>query len=182
MSGTTVSDDAPTPGDMAGPSADITENESHVSFGTWLTVFGGVLGAFIAVLNIHITNASLKDIQGALAATLQEGSFISTAYLTAEVIVIPLTGWLAMVFGLRRYMLVNIALFITATLLCAMAWNLESMLVFRTLAGLTGGTLIPMSFTLILTLLPTSKQPIGMGMFALTATQAPTIYPTLGAI
>ncbi len=129
----------------------------QVSAATWLTVFGGVLGAFIAVLNIHITNASLKDIQGALSATLQEGSFISTAYLTAEVIVIPITGWLTMVFGLRRYILWNTALFIAATLLCAMAWNLESMLVFRTLAGLTGGTLIPLSFAIILTLLPTSK-------------------------
>ena len=61
----------------------VTEAEETVTFGTWLTVFGGVLGAFIAVLNIHITNASLKDIQGALSATLEEGSFISTAYLTA---------------------------------------------------------------------------------------------------
>lgn len=160
--------------------AKAASDPNHVSAATWLTVFGGVLGAFIAVLNIHITNASLKDIQGALSATLQEGSFISTAYLTAEVVVIPMTGWLAMVFGLRRYILWNVSLFILATLLCATAWNLESMLVFRTLAGLAGGTLIPLSFALILTLLPTSKQPIGMGMFSLTATQAPTIGPTLG--
>ena len=88
-----------------------SEPEETVSFGTWLTVFGGVLGAFIAVLNIHITNASLKDIQGALSATLEEGSFISTAYLTAEVVVIPVTGWLTMVFGLRPYMLFNTVLF-----------------------------------------------------------------------
>lgn len=162
--------------------ADITtgDDSDAVSFSTWLTVFGGVLGAFIAVLNIHITNASLKDIQGALSATLQEGSFISTAYLTAEVVVIPVTGWLTMVFGLRRYMLANTIIFVAATVLCASAWNLESMLVFRTLAGLAGGTLIPLSFTLILTLLPPSKQAIGMGMFALTATQAPSIGPTLG--
>ena len=155
-------------------------DEESVSVGTWLTVFGGVLGAFIAVLNIHITNASLKDIQGALSATLEEGSFISTAYLTAEVVVIPVTGWLAMVFGLRPYMLFNTVVFALTTLLCASAWNLESMLVFRTLAGLAGGTLIPLSFMLILTLLPPAKQAIGMGMFALTATQAPSIGPTLG--
>ena len=79
------------------------DDSDHVSLRTWLTVLGGVLGAFIAVLNIQITNASLKDIQGALSATLQQGSFISTAYMTAEVIVIPMTGWLALVFGLRRY-------------------------------------------------------------------------------
>ncbi len=85
-----------------------------------------------------------------------------------------------MVFGLRPYMLFNTVVFALTTLLCASAWNLESMLVFRTLAGLAGGTLIPLSFTLILTLLPPSKQAIGMGMFALTATQAPSIGPTLG--
>lgn len=152
----------------------------QVSAGTWMTVFGGVLGAFIAVLNIHITNASLKDIQGALGATLEEGSFISTAYLTAEIVVIPITGWLTLVFGLRRYILTNTALFMFFTTLCATAWNLESMLVFRALAGLTGGTLIPLSFAIILTLLPPAKQAVGMGMFALTATQAPTIGPTLG--
>lgn len=170
-----VANDEP---EALGPAS--TDRDNHVSAATWMTVFGGVLGAFIAVLNIHITNASLKDIQGALSATLEEGSFISTAYLTAEVVVIPLTGWLTMVFGLRRYILWNTALFIGATLLCAMAWNLESMLVFRTLAGLTGGTLIPLSFAIILTLLPANKQALGMGLFSLTATQAPTIGPTLG--
>ncbi|MBV1883566.1 MAG: DHA2 family efflux MFS transporter permease subunit [Pseudomonadales bacterium] len=158
----------------------VTPDSDAVSLGTWITVFGGVLGAFIAVLNIHITNASLKDIQGALSATLEEGSFISTAYLTTEIIVIPITGWIASVLGLRRYILWNVALFMIATLSCAIAWNLESMLVFRALAGLFGGALIPLSFTIILTLLPPSKQAIGMGLFALTATQAPTIGPTLG--
>ena len=157
-----------------------TLQPDHVSFSAWLTVFGGVMGAFIAVLNIHITNASLKDIQGALSATLEEGSFISTAYLTAEIIVIPITGWLASVFGLRRYILWNTAFFMLATLSCSAAWNLESMLFFRALAGLSGGTFIPLSFTIILTLLPLKKQAIGMGLFALTATQAPTIGPTLG--
>ncbi|MFZ2208839.1 MAG: DHA2 family efflux MFS transporter permease subunit [Porticoccaceae bacterium] len=162
------------------PPAAAIENEDRVSLATWFTVFGSVIGAFIAVLNIMITNASLKDIQGALGATLEEGSFISTAYLTAEVVVIPLTGWFAMVFGLRRFMLSASTMFIGATLLCALAWNLESMLVFRAIAGLAGGTFIPLSFAVILTLLPPSKQPIGIAMFSLTATQAPAIGPALG--
>lgn len=166
--------------DAAVPVALPAPAAARVPASTWITVFGGVLGAFIAVLNIHITNASLKDIQGALGATLEEGSFISTAYLTAEIVVIPITGWLTQVFGLRRYILANTVLFMFFTTLCAMAWNLESMLVFRALAGLTGGTLIPLSFAIILTLLPPAKQPVGMGLFALPATQAPTIGPTLG--
>jgi len=122
-----------TPATVAAPAP----ASDQVSASTWLTVFGGVLGAFIAVLNIHITNASLKDIQGALGATLEEGSFISTAYLTAEIVVIPITGWLTQVFGLRRYILWNTVFFMGFTTLCAMAWNLESMLVFRALAGFT---------------------------------------------
>ncbi len=155
-------------------------DEDHVSLKTWFTVWGSVIGAFIAVLNIMITNSSLKDIQGALGATLHEGSFISTAYLTAEVVVIPLTGWLVQVVGLRRFVLTASSIFLAATLCCAMAWSLESMLVFRTIAGFAGGTFIPLSFTVILTLLPPSKQPLGIAMFSLTATQAPSIGPTLG--
>lgn len=157
-----------------------TIEEEPVSLKTWFTVWGSVVGAFIAVLNIMITNSSLKDIQGSLGATLHEGSFISTAYLTAEVVVIPLTGWLVQVIGLRRFVLTSSTVFLIATLCCAMAWNLESMLIFRTIAGFAGGTFIPLSFTVILTLLPPSKQPLGIAMFSLTATQAPSIGPTLG--
>lgn len=162
------------------PSTATEQTEDYVSLRTWFTVWGSVIGAFIAVLNIMITNSSLKEIQGALSATLHEGSFISTAYLTAEVIVIPLTGWLVQVFGLRRFVLSTSAVFMMATLACAMAWNLESMLVFRTIAGFAGGSFIALSFTVILTLLPPSKQPLGIAMFSLTATQAPSIGPTLG--
>ncbi|MEZ0152505.1 MAG: MFS transporter [Candidatus Reddybacter sp.] len=160
----------------ATPAAD----EDYVSLKTWFTVWGSVIGAFIAALNIMITNSSLKGIQGALGATLHEGSFISTAYLTAEVVLIPLTGWLVQVVGLLRFVLITSSVFLVATLCCAMAWSLESMLVFRTIAGFSGGTFIPLSFTVILTLLPPSKQPLGIAMFSLTATQAPSIGPTLG--
>ncbi|MBE7197931.1 MAG: EmrB/QacA family drug resistance transporter, partial [Parafilimonas terrae] len=73
----------------------------------WLAVFGAILGAFTAILDIQITNASLSDIQGALGASTEEGSWISTAYLMAEIIVIPLTGWLSSVIGMRRYLAVN---------------------------------------------------------------------------
>jgi MFS transporter, DHA2 family, multidrug resistance protein len=175
MSNTITSEDSDSP-----PASTDVLPEDHVSMRTWLTVWGSVIGAFIAVLNIVITNASLKDIQGALSATLHEGSFISTAYLTAEVIVIPLTPWFVQVFGLRRFALTASSVFIAATLACALAWNLESMLVFRTIAGLAGGTFITFSFTCILTLLPPSKQPLGLAMFSLTATQAPSLGPTLG--
>ena len=147
---------------------------------TWIGVGASMLGAFMAVLDIQITNSSLQDIQAALGATLEEGSWISTAYLVAEIVVIPLTGWLSQVFSIRRYILVNAALFIFFSVCCASAWNLPSMIFFRAFQGATGGILIPMAFTNMLVSLPQSKQPIGLAIFALTATFAPSIGPTLG--
>ena len=85
----------------------------------WLAVVGSTLGAFMAVLNIQITNAALPDIQGAIGAGLDNGGWISTAYLITEIIVIPLTGWLARVFSVRRYLLANAVLFLVFSVLCA---------------------------------------------------------------
>ena len=78
----------------------------------------------MAVLNIQITNASLPDIQGAIGAGIDDGAWISTAYLVAEIVVIPLTGFLTPVFSLRRYLLVNTALFLVLSVACAFASNL----------------------------------------------------------
>ncbi|MBD3562720.1 DHA2 family efflux MFS transporter permease subunit, partial [Planktothrix sp. FACHB-1355] len=154
--------------------------DDRIPLKTWIGLFGTILGAFMAVLDIQITNASLQQIQAALGATLEEGSWIATAYLVAEIVVIPLTGWLSRVFSLRWYLLVNAGLFTFFSICCAWAWDLNSMIVFRALQGLTGGVLIPMSFTYILTNLPPAKQTIGLAMFAITATFAPSIGPTLG--
>jgi len=152
----------------------------RVPLKSWIAVGGAMLGAFMAVLDIQITNASLKDIQASLGATLEEGSWISTAYLVAEIVVIPLTGWLARVFSTRLYLLGNAAAFIFFSICCALAWNLPSMIVFRAFQGFTGGVLIPMALTILLTTLPPAKQPIGMAMFAITAVFAPAIGPTVG--
>ena len=147
---------------------------------TWVAVMAGLLGAFMAVLDIQITNASLRDILGTLSATQEEGSWISSAYLVAEIIVIPLAGFMAGVFSTRRYMLVNVVLFLSFSTLCGVAWNLESMIVFRGLQGFSGGVLIPMAMTLVTRRLPLSKRPIGLAMFGMTATLAPTLGPTVG--
>lgn len=151
-----------------------------VSSRTWVAVAAGMLGAFMAVLDIQITNSSLKDILGSLSATQEEGSWISTAYLVAEIIVIPLTALLTRVFSLRGYMMGTTALFLVFSTLCGFAWNLESMIVFRMMQGFTGGALIPMAMTLVMSKLPPSKRATGMALFGLTATLAPAMGPTLG--
>src|ERR1700754_4130807 len=147
---------------------------------TWLAVIGATLGAFMAVLNIQIVNASLADIQGAIGAGIDDGGWISTSYLIAEIVVIPLSAWLAQVFSIRKYLLTNAVLFLLLSVACAFAQNLPQMIVLRAVQGFTGGVLIPMTFTLIITLLPKAKQPIGLALFALSATFAPAIGPTIG--
>ena len=146
----------------------------------WIAILSAILGAFMAILDIQIINSSLKDIQGALSATIEEGSWISTSYLVAEIIVIPLAAWLAMVLSPRRFAVSISIMFVFASLLCSMAWSLESMIVFRVLQGLAGGALIPFAFSLVLTKLPLDVRPKGMALFAITATFAPSIGPTLG--
>lgn len=147
---------------------------------TWMAVAAGMLGAFMAVLDIQITNSSLKDILGTLSATQEEGSWVATAYLVAEIIVIPMTGLFTRVFGTRRYMIGTTALFLLFSTLCGFAWNLPSMIVFRMMQGFTGGALIPMAMTLVMAKLPPSKRAAGMAIFGLTATLAPSLGPTFG--
>lgn len=171
---------APGPESAAEISAGAPRSAPAASLKIWIAVFGSTLGAFMAVLNIQIVNASLADIQGAIGAGLDDGGWISTAYLVAEIIVIPLTGWLAQVFSARIYLLVNAILFLAFSAACAFAQNLEQMIVLRAVQGFTGGVLIPMAFTIIITLLPKAKQPIGLALFALSATFAPAIGPTIG--
>lgn len=151
-----------------------------VSARTWIAVIGATLGAFMAVLNIQIVNASLADIQGAIGAGIDDGGWISTSYLIAEIVVIPLSGWLAQVFSIRIYLLTNAVLFLVLSAACALAQDLPQMIVLRAVQGFTGGVLIPMAFTLIITLLPRGKQPVGLALFALSATFAPAIGPTIG--
>jgi MFS transporter, DHA2 family, multidrug resistance protein len=158
----------------------MTVPEGRVSGRTWIAVAAGMLGAFMAVLDIQITNSSLRDILGALNATQEEGSWISTAYLVAEIIVIPLTALLTRTFGMRGYMMGTTALFLVFSTLCGAAWNLQSMILFRMMQGFTGGALIPMAMTLVMAKLPPSKRAVGMAIFGLTATLAPSMGPTLG--
>lgn len=159
-----------------------TVQPEKASFKEWVAVLSAMLGSFMAVVDILITNASLKEIQAALGATLAEGSWISTSYLIGEIIIIPLTAWLIEFVGLRRLTVWVSAGFIVSSLLCSMAWSLESMVVFRAMQGLCGGAFIPLGFTMTLTILPLHQRPIGMTIFGVTATFAPAIGPTIGGL
>jgi DHA2 family multidrug resistance protein len=159
-----------------------SSSEEQVSLRTWIAVLGTLLGAFMAVLDIQITNASLREITGGIGSTAVEASWVSTSYLIGEIITIPLTAWLGRVFGTRLYLLVNVSLFLLFSGLCGTAGELTQMIFYRALQGFTGGVMIPMSFTVINTQLPPSRRPLGLVLFGVTATMAPAIGPYIGGL
>src|SRR6202167_4171561 len=105
------------------------------------------VGMFVALLDIQIVAASLQDIGGGLSAAQDQISWVQTAYLIAEIIMIPLSGWLTRVFSTRWLFTISAAGFTLASMLCGLAWNIQSMIVFRALQGLLGASMIPTVFT-----------------------------------
>ena len=158
----------------------IATEPPQVTLKTWIAVGGAMIGAFMAVLNIQITNASLRDIEGGIGTGGINGAWITTAYLIGEIVVIPLSDFLSRVFSLRRYLIANTALFLLFSVLCGQATSLPEMIVLRGLQGFAGGVLIPLAFTIVVTMLPPNKRSVGLAAFAVTATFAPAIGPTVG--
>jgi MFS transporter, DHA2 family, multidrug resistance protein len=169
-----------TPMKVDGSIATVKPAEPVVSTKTWVAVVGAALGAFLAILNIQVVSSSLADIQGAIGTGADEGGWVVTAYLVAEIIIIPMSGWLARVFSLRTYLLTSTFLFLLLTVACAFAQNLGEMIVVRALQGLAGGALIPLAFSIIMTRLPPSKHPIGLTIYSVSAIFAPAIGPVIG--
>ncbi|HQT64117.1 MAG TPA: DHA2 family efflux MFS transporter permease subunit [Acidocella sp.] len=145
-----------------------------------LAVGGSLLGAFMAVLNIQVVNTSLPDIQGGIGTGLDNGGWISTAYLIGEIVVIPLSRWLSEVFSFRRYLIGSTIIFLIFSAACGLATSFPEMVLLRAIQGFAGGVLIPLSLTCVITLLPERARPVGFSLFALTATMAPAIGPTIG--
>ncbi|MEA2889444.1 MAG: transporter, family, multidrug resistance protein [Bradyrhizobium sp.] len=176
MSNHSLSISMPRPSRASDPSA----IPDRATVTTWVAVLAAMIGSFMAILNIQITNASLLNIEGGIGTGVDNGSWISTSYLIGEIVVIPLTDYLSRVFSFRRYMIGSAALFAAFSVACAFVHDLPSMIAMRGLQGFAGGVLIPMAFTLVLTKLPKPQQPVGLAIFALSVTFAPAIGPTIG--
>ncbi len=156
------------------------ESERPLKTGDWLGFFSMAVGVFMAVLDIQIVASSMQQIQAGLSATRDEIAWVQTSYLIAEVIIIPLSGWLGRVLSTRYLYILSVGGFTLASLACAFAWNLPSMIMFRCLQGFLGGAMIPITFTVIFILFPPRLQ-AGMGIvLGLIVTIAPTIGPVLG--
>lgn len=139
-----------------------------------------VVGMFMAILDIQIVASSLADIQAGISASREEISWIQTSYLIAEVVMIPLSGWLSHLLSTRVLFTISAGLFTLSSMACAVAWNLESMIAFRVLQGFLGGAMIPTVFATSYLLFRGPKQATVTVFIGLVATMAPTIGPTLG--
>ena len=147
---------------------------------TTLGFLAMVLGLFMAILDIQIVASSIRDIQAGISASLDEISWVQTAYLIAEVVVIPLSGWLARLLSTRWLFVASAAGFTVMSVAAAFAWSVESMIVIRAVQGLFGGTMIPTVFAAIFRMFPKDRQTGATVLSGLVATTAPTLGPILG--
>ena len=139
-----------------------------------------VFGMFMAILDIQIVSASLAEIQAGLSASADEISWVQTSYLIAEVIMIPLSGFLSRVLSTRRLFAISAGGFTLRACLCATATTIDQMIVYRALQGFIGGGMIPTVFAAAFTIFPRRAAAIISPMIGLVATLAPTIGPTVG--
>jgi len=138
------------------------------------------VGMFIALLDIQIVASSLQDIGGGLSAAQDEISWVQTAYLIAEIIVIPLSGWLTRVFSTRWLFTGSAIGFTASSMLCGLAWNIDSMIVFRGLQGLLGASMIPTVFTSSFYYFEGPKRVYSAAVIGTIASIAPTLGPVIG--
>jgi len=139
-----------------------------------------VFGMFMAILDIQIVSASLPDIQAGLGASSDEISWVQTSYLIAEVIMIPLSGFLARMMSTRILFSIAAAGFTIASFMCATSTTITEMIIWRALQGFLGGGMIPSVFAAAFTIFPASKRNVVSPMIGLIATLAPTVGPTVG--
>src|SRR5215218_8487152 len=139
-----------------------------------------VFGMFMSILDIQIVSASLSEIQAGLSASSSEVSWVQTAYLIAEVIAIPLSGFLSRALGTRLLFAISAAGFTAASLMCGFCSSIEQMIIWRAIQGFLGAGMIPTVFASAYTVFPRSKFHIVGPIIGLVATLAPTIGPTIG--
>ena len=139
-----------------------------------------VFGMFMSILDIQIVSASLSEIQAGLSASSSEVSWVQTAYLIAEVIAIPLSGFLSRALGTRMLFAISAAGFTLASLMCGFTSSIEQMILWRAIQGFLGAGMIPTVFASAYTIFPRSKFHIVAPIIGLVATMAPTVGPTVG--
>lgn len=146
----------------------------------WIVAVSVMFGTFMEVLDTTVVNVSLPHIAGSLSATIDEATWALTSYLVANAIVLPMTGWLASVFGRKRLLMTSVVGFTVSSFLCGLAPTLWSLVLFRIVQGATGGALQPLSQAVLLEAFPAQDRGKAMGFWGLGIVTAPILGPVLG--
>jgi DHA2 family multidrug resistance protein len=139
-----------------------------------------MLAAVMAMVDISIVNVALSDIRASFATPLDEIGWVSTGYMMANIVVIPMTGWFQRRFGFRAYFAVSVLVFTAASTLCGTAWSLPSLVMFRVLQGMGGGAIIPTAQSILFARYPREQHGMAAGLFGLGAITGPLLGPTIG--
>ena len=156
------------------------EAQRALTWRDWAGFMAMVFGMFMAILDIQIVSASIAEIQAGLSASPDEAAWVQTSYLIAEIVMIPLSGWLSRLLSTRVLFVLSAGGFTLFSLACAFSTSLGAMVTFRALQGFTGGAMIPTVFATTYLLFPAARRAQMSVLIGLTATLAPTIGPTLG--
>jgi MFS transporter, DHA2 family, multidrug resistance protein len=146
----------------------------------WLITIPVMLAALIAVLDASIVNVAIPNMQSTFGSSVDEIDWVITGYLISNVIIIPTTGWMSSVFGLKRYFAISQIVFVIASFLCGISWNLPSLVFFRVVQGIGGGAILPVALTILLEAFPPQEFAMASALFGVGATLGPAIGPTLG--
>ncbi len=171
---------ATTAGSGAIPPAPAQADADHIDTRRLITFMAMVFGMFMAILDIQIVSASLTEIQAGLSASSDEITWVQTAYLIAEVVMIPLSGFLSHALGTRNLFALSAGGFTVASLMCGLSSNIDEMIFWRVIQGFIGGGMIPTVFATAYIIFPRSKMSFISPLIGLVATLAPTIGPTIG--
>lgn len=146
----------------------------------WVTAVALALGTFMQVLDSTIANVSIPTISGNLGVSSSQGIWVITAFAVANGVTVPLTGWLMGRYGAIQTFIASVALFTLASLLCGIAWNIESLIGFRIFQGAVSGPMIPGSQALLLMIFPARQRGTAMAIWSMTTLVAPVCGPILG--
>jgi DHA2 family multidrug resistance protein len=152
----------------------------HPRHNPWFIALAVMMAVFMEVLDTSIANIALPHIAGSLSATTDEATWVLTSYLVSNAIILPMTGWLGNYFGRKRVLLSCVVLFTFASVLCGLAWNLQTLILARILQGAGGGAMVPIAQAVLLESFPVNKRGVAMAAFAMGVVVAPILGPTLG--
>jgi len=152
----------------------------ETGFTKWIIVVTVVLCVLLELIDTSIVNVALTQMMGNLSATQQEVSWVVASYGIANVIVIPMTGFLAEQFGRRNYFFVSVVIFTLASVACGQSTNLWELVAFRFVQGIGGGALMATSQAILIDTFPPKQLPLGQALFGMGVIIGPTIGPTLG--